>query len=100
VLMIVARPNAEPEIHTPPAPLVRVVTVTSAEERLIVRAQGRVAPRTEIDLVAEVSGKLIEVAPSLASGGFFTSGDVLARIEPHDYQLAVERAKADVAQAE
>ncbi|HYC01494.1 MAG TPA: efflux RND transporter periplasmic adaptor subunit [Candidatus Limnocylindrales bacterium] len=100
VLMVVARPQAEPEIHTPPAPLVRVVRVEAAEERLIVRAQGRVAPRTEIDLVAEVSGKILDVAPSLASGGFFSAGDVLVRIEAHDYELAVERAKADVAQAE
>ena len=100
VLMVVARPQAEPEIHTPPAPLVRVVKVVAADERLVVRAQGRVAPRTEIDLVAEVSGKIVDIPPSLASGGFFSQGDVLARIDANDYELAVERAKAEVAQAE
>jgi len=34
------------------------------------------------------------VSPALASGGFFEAGDVLARIDPEDHALAVERAAA------
>lgn len=100
LLLVVAKPQAEPEIHSPPAPLVRVVEAVAGDVELVVRAQGRVAPRTEIDLVAEVSGKVAEVAPSLAAGGFFATGDVLVRIEHRDYELAVERGKAEVARAE
>jgi len=100
VILVVARPHAAPEIHPPPVPLVRAVTVKAEPIRLIVRAQGRVAPRAEIDAAAEVAGKIVEVSPSLAAGGFFAEGELLARIDPRDYELAVERAKADVAQAE
>jgi RND family efflux transporter MFP subunit len=100
VVLVVARPQAAPEIHPPPVPLVRAVTVRAEPLRLVVRAQGRAAPRAEIDAAAEVAGKIVEVSPSLAAGGFFAAGEVLARIDPRDYELAVERAKADVAQAE
>ncbi len=67
---------------------------------LSILTQGEVRPRTEIDLVPQVSGKLVYVSPSFIEGGFFRKGDVLIRIEPYDYQLRVIQAKAQVAQAE
>jgi multidrug efflux system membrane fusion protein len=99
-VLVLAKPRASTEIHEPPAPLVRVIPVASADVPMVVRTQGRVEPRAEIDLVAEVAGKVVEVAPTLAAGGFFEEGDLLVRIEPHDYALAVDRAKAEVARAE
>jgi multidrug efflux system membrane fusion protein len=99
-IMVIARPHAAPEPHPPPVPLVRAVTLREESIRLVVRAQGRVTPRAEIDLAPEVSGKVLEVSPSLVSGGFFAAGDVLVEIDPTDYELSVERAKAEVAQME
>jgi multidrug efflux system membrane fusion protein len=99
-IMVIARPQAAPEPHPPPVPLVRAVTLREESIRLVVRAQGRVTPRAEIDLAPEVSGKVLEVSPSLVSGGFFAAGDVLLEIDPTDYELSVERAKAEVAQME
>jgi multidrug efflux system membrane fusion protein len=99
-IMVIARPHAAPEPHPPPVPLVRAVTLEEESIRLVVRAQGRVTPRAEIDLAPEVSGKVLEVSPSLVSGGFFAAGDVLLEIDPTDYELSVERAKAEVAQME
>jgi multidrug efflux system membrane fusion protein len=99
-VLLLAKPRASTEIHEPPAPLVRVVPVATGDIPMVVRTQGRVEPRAEIDLVAEVAGKVVEVAPTLAAGGFFDQGDLLVRIDPHDYALAVDRAKAEVARAE
>ena len=67
---------------------------------LSILTQGEVRPRTEIDLVPQVSGKIVHVSPSFIEGGFFKKGDVLIRIEPKDYQLRVIQAEAQVAQAE
>ena len=97
--LVFAKPQASTEVHEAPAPLVRVVPATSGDVAMVVRTQGRVEPRAEIDLVAEVAGKVVEVAPTLAAGGFFATGDLLVRIEPLDYALAVDRAKAEVARA-
>lgn len=68
--------------------------------QLVVNTQGEARPRTEIDLVPEVSGKIISVSPKFLEGGIFNKGDVLFQIDRSDYQTAVIRAEASVARAE
>ena len=62
-------PETKP-VEIPPL-LVRVITVEPETLSLKVRAEGTVAPRTESQLVPEVAGRVVEVSPSLAAGGFF-----------------------------
>lgn len=81
-------------------PLVRVQRVQLEDLRMTVQSQGTVNPRTESALVPEVSGRVIEISPSFVSGGFFDEGDLLLRIDPHDYEQALVQARAQVAQAE
>jgi RND family efflux transporter MFP subunit len=81
-------------------PLVRVLPVELRELRLSVASQGTVGPRTVSALVPEVSGRVLEVGRSFAAGGFFESGEVLLRIDPHDYRQALVQARSQVAQAE
>jgi len=66
---------------------------------LTVETHGEVEPVTEIDLVAEVSGRIVSVSPSFATGGTVAAGETLVRIEPDNYRFAVTRAEAQVAQA-
>jgi len=80
-------------------PLVRVQRVELQDLRMTVRSQGTVSPRTESALVPEVSGRVIEISRSFVSGGFFREGEMLLRIDPHDYEQAVVQAHAQVAQA-
>jgi len=98
VLMIKSRSPAATRPEREYTPLVRVIEVTPKKHRLIVSTHGTVGPRTETSLVAEVAGQVIEVAPSFASGGFFEKGDVLVKIDPTDYELAVVAARGQVAQ--
>lgn len=79
------------------AMLVNVVEAQRAPVRFTVESQGTVAPRTQTTLVAEVAGKVVEVAPNFVAGGFFREGDVLLRIDPSDYEVAVKRAEAALA---
>ncbi len=84
---------SEPEAA---APTVRVVEVAPTSVRMIVHAQGTVAPRTEVDLVPEVSGNVVWIAPNLVPGGYFDEGEPLLRIDDRDYRSAVVRARAAV----
>ncbi len=99
LLMIRARP--EPEQLPPKVvlPLVHVMKVKSEDRRLKVHAEGTVAPKTASQLTSEVSGRVVWVSPELAAGGFFGVGEVLLRIDPREYELAVVRAHSAVAQA-
>ncbi len=68
--LVTATPKLETRKPQHRSPLVRVVRAAPQDVELRVRTQGTVVPRTESDLVAEVSGRIIFVSPSLASGGF------------------------------
>ncbi|BFM13925.1 efflux RND transporter periplasmic adaptor subunit [Maricurvus nonylphenolicus] len=94
-------PNPEPIAPTAPKPIqVNVVLATPKTEVLTVRSQGTVAPKREIDLVAQVAGRITEVSDNFVNGGFFSEGTPLVNIDPRDYELASIRANARVAQAQ
>ena len=98
--MIQNRPAPETQAVEIPPPSVRVIVVQPKNVRLKVRAEGTVAPRTETELVPEVSGRVTMISESLAAGGFFEEGEVLLKIDRREYELAVVRARAAIAQAE
>jgi len=68
--------------------------------QLTVSAQGEARPRTEIDLVPEVGGKIVYVSPNFIEGGIIRKGETLIRIEDADYKVALVRAQSGIAQAE
>lgn len=91
------RAPVAPAAPEPVVPLVRVTAVETKAVRLDVETQGTVLPRTEGDLVPEVSGRVVWLSPSMASGGFFEAGDPLVRLDRGDYETALRRAEAGVA---
>lgn len=97
--LVSARPGADSAPKETPEPLVRVVDAFPEEVEFVVVAQGEARPLAEIDLVAEVEGKVVEVSDNLAAGAFFDRGEVLLRIDPRQFELAVSSARADVAKA-
>ncbi|MEM1433076.1 MAG: efflux RND transporter periplasmic adaptor subunit [Pseudomonadota bacterium] len=98
-LLIFTGPKLETRAGEPVAPLVRVVPVELQTVQMRTSTNGTVVPRTESELVPEVDGRVVEISPSLVSGGFFSSGDVLLRIEAVDYEVALEDARAGVTRA-
>jgi RND family efflux transporter MFP subunit len=98
--LVAVRPSVETQEVRHRAPLVEVMEVEPKRVELSVRARGSVVPRTESTLVAEVSGRITWVSPGLASGGFLDEGEDLLRIDPGDYEIALERAGAALARAE
>ena len=67
---------------------------------LTVDVQGEVQPRTEINLVPQVSGKITYMSPKFIEGGRFKKGELLVRIDPREYELRLVQARANVAQSE
>lgn len=90
--------EAKPSASAPPT--VRVLVAQPETVRLDVHTQGVVQARTEIDLAAEVSGKVVWVHPGLVVGGYFEAGEVLLSIDPRDYDNAIIKAQARMAEAQ
>lgn len=99
-VIFTSKPKPQPKnLPVTRPPLVSALTVTPSQHQLPVITQGTVAPRREIDIVAQVSGKVVSVAEQFADGGFFDQGQILVQIEDNDYRFALSRAKAKVAEA-
>ena len=82
------------------APLLNAIQVYPETLQMTVQGFGTVKPRMEVQVVPQVSGKVVQCHPQLVNGGFFRAEEPLVVIEQMDYILAVESADAAVAQAE
>lgn len=81
-------------------PHVETVEVSLGNFQPIITAQGTVKPHTVINLTPEISGRIIFVSAKLVVGGLFEKGEELLRIDPKDYELALEQSKADINSAQ
>lgn len=80
--------------------LVDVIEATESQGTFRVSAQGIVRPQTQTSISAEVGGRLVEISETFVAGGFFEAGEVLAQIDPSDYEAALLQAQAELASAQ
>ena len=99
-LILFTGPSLEPRAPPENKPLIRTITAKSESIRLSSTAFGTVSPRSESELIPEVSGSIVFMSPSLVSGGFFKKDDLLFSIEPLDYEVALEQSSAALKSAE
>ena len=78
--------------------LVEVMTLEISTETFQISSQGTVHPRTQTEVSAEVLGSIVSISPKFAAGGVFREGEVLMRIDPTNYTVAVDKAQALVKQ--
>jgi RND family efflux transporter MFP subunit len=98
--VMVATREAPERRHVPDAgPLVEAIAAPRQTVQVVVGGQGTVRPSVQIDLVPQVPGIVVWKAPQLEAGGFFALGDLLLRVDPRDYELAITRAEATVARS-
>ena len=82
-----------------PRPLVRVIRPAVSSTVLRVAATGAVQVRNHVALMPQVSGRVVSLSPSLRRGGTFQADEELLVMDRRDFQLAYDRANADVAAA-
>lgn len=91
--------QAERTERTRQARLVEVVTAQAGSQRIDVQAQGTVRPARETVVRPQVTGELIEVNDSLEPGERLARDELMVRIEPRDFELAVQMAQSDLDEA-
>ena len=96
VMMNVLQPDAEKTSEPEAAIAVKTEIVNRAQLAMHVESQGIVAPRTRTRIVSEVSGLVLDVADAFVVGGTFKAGDMLLKLDPTDYEVALQRAEAKV----
>ncbi len=80
--------------------LVEVTEVQRTDAQAVVQVMGTVVAAQEVILQPRVSGEVVRLSPKLVPGGRFEADEFMLRIDPSDYELAVQRAQAQIAQCE
>lgn len=94
IMMNVLQPDAAKAPEPEAAIAVKTEFVTSSQLSMRVESQGIVQPRTRTSLVSEVTGTVLAVADAFVVGGTFQAGDMLLKLDPTDYEVALQRAEA------
>lgn len=80
--------------------LVEVVEASRGTFRPTIATMGTVEPSREIQLGPRVSGEVVELAEGFTPGGLVAKGEVLLKLDPSDYEAALEQERAQLRQAE
>ncbi len=99
IAAIMIRMRPEPPLREPPSrvPFVTTAPAVAGSGAIPVYGAGTVRPRAEIDVAAQIAGKVEWVDPAYQGGGRVQEGQVLFRIDDADYQNRVQQARANVA---
>ena len=95
-----SRTPPERQTQASKGPLVEAIAAEKSDLPVIVRGNGTVRAKVQVQVVPQVSGRVIKVHAALVSGGFFRADEPLIGIDPTDYDLALEQAEANVAQTQ
>lgn len=90
-------PEVKPEVDN--TPIVSVEEVVVSPLTLNIESYGIVKPKYETEMVAQINGEIVELSPLFVRGGFVNKGQLLARVDPSDYQAALIDAEAKMASA-
>jgi RND family efflux transporter MFP subunit len=79
----------------PPPPVVETAAAVSMQMSPLMWVPGTVVSRNDADLAAEVSGRILWIAEA---GTHFQKGEVVARIEPQQFELDLAEREANIGQ--
>jgi RND family efflux transporter MFP subunit len=98
--LIAAKPEPEKTDDAVRAVSLYVDSVTSEEVKVAIRTQGEVRPKTEIELIPQVSGRIVAMSDNFNEGAQFAPNSMLLKIDDADYRVALVQAEARVAAAQ
>jgi len=90
------RALASVDVEVPP-PVVEVTTAATRQIRATATVSGNLRPVNEVDVVAEVPGRVTSIGGEI--GDRVSEGDVLVRLDGDDMAIAVRQARAAIAVA-
>lgn len=98
--LMATKPEPQKRPPVDRTPVVEVQTIQSTDYTVKIKASGTVKARMQGSLIAQVGGRVVELAPQFVSGGYFKKGDTLAILDDSDYQNSITIAQTSVVSSE
>ncbi|MBN2185475.1 MAG: efflux RND transporter periplasmic adaptor subunit [Candidatus Krumholzibacteriota bacterium] len=96
LLMMATKKDVKKRRSTLPVPAVSTVRADAENRRIILSGEGTVKPLRMINLVPQVSGKVVSISDAFADGGEVEKDEILLKIEDSDYRIVVKSAEANI----
>ncbi|QYY36151.1 efflux RND transporter periplasmic adaptor subunit [Ruficoccus sp. ZRK36] len=87
----------------PPAPMqadVEVISLERTSARVVVEGMGELIPQRSVNILAQVSGEVVELGSHFSEGRRVEKGELMLRLDDRDYQIALQQAEAALLQAQ
>ncbi|MFW6032652.1 MAG: efflux RND transporter periplasmic adaptor subunit [Phycisphaeraceae bacterium] len=97
--LTLTRDKAAQEPREVAAPAVRASRAATETAEVVIRGHGTAEAHTQVSVIPQVGGQIVELDPRFVAGGTFEAGETLIRIDPRDYRLRLEQAQDQVAEA-
>lgn len=93
------QPPAQQE-RTQQPPLVETITLRSLQRPMTIDIDGVAVPQREVNVAAEVAGRIVHKDAACRAGRYVTAGAPLLKIDPTRYQLELARLTAELQQVQ
>ena len=100
VALVKNQPTLKTTAKQPVPVAIRALDINLTPMQLSVKSEGNVQPSVETKLVAQVAGEVVKLSSSLVAGGEFSKGDILLKLDPRDYEIALARSEAALSRAQ
>lgn len=94
------KPEAKKRELVQTTPTVEVTKVTPAAADITIKSEGSVYARRETIVAAEIAGRITQLHPNFEPGGTFREGELIALLDPLNYEAAVSQAEGVLAEAQ
>ena len=98
--MYIMRPTAPVEKLEDRIEKLEVINAKQTDYFPSIKTQAVVESRFNITLHSQVLGQIVYISPKFLAGGYFDTDEVILKIDPSDYELALAQAEVNVARAE
>lgn len=88
------KPKSVPNVQ--PGWLVSISKVEPINSQITIEGEGTVNAKNATDVIPQVSGKVIKVHPELNAGGTIPGNEPFIKIDPTDYQIALDTVDAEI----
>jgi len=95
--LIATGPKAKKKPFVERLPVVEVQKLKARNYTVSIKASGVVRPGIQTNLVAEISGKILNISDKFLEGNYFKKGSILLKIDSSNYQNSLAISQSDVA---
>ena len=100
MLMMLLSPRAIEKVIEEETVVMRVIQVPVSDVVPRALGYGTAEPKRVWSAISRVKGFVSNISPKLRAGAFIKEGDLLVKIDPVEYEIDIEKLKADIAKSD